>query len=508
MSTSQDDPQARLRRSVYLLLIMAGTGIMLGRILAIDAIGRTAIEDYRFDRILGEKAKRLRQKGLEGDRYDEALERERQRLLKLLPPLRRPFFSANDRSRWCAVRALVEPDMRVYETDAQGNTRWVPYAIDNVIQQPNWDTIDMVKHDGHLYSSKPPLLPTLIAGEYWLIYNLTGMSLATHPFALGRFMLLSINLLPLLVYFVLLSRLVDRFGATDWGRCLVMTAAVFGTFLTTFAVTLNNHVPTAICVLIALVAAVPIWFDNRRHWAYFAMAGLFAALAATGELPALAFAAALSVVLLWKAPRRTLLVYVPVAVLVAAAFFGTNWIAHQDLKPPYMHRGQTDKSDNWYDYTYEVNGKQYESYWNNPGGLDQGEPSWAIYAMHVLVGHHGIFSLTPVWLLSAAGVIMWLCRGRDPRLRELALLIGVVTLACLVFYLLRPLHHRNYGGVTSGLRWMFWLAPLWLLTMLPAADAMSGRRWTRAIVLLLLVASVLSASYPTWNPWVNPWIMD
>ena len=49
-----------------------------------------------------------------------------------------------------------------------------PYAIDKVIQQPNWDTIDMVKHDGHLYSSKPPLLPTLMAAVYWLIYRLTG----------------------------------------------------------------------------------------------------------------------------------------------------------------------------------------------------------------------------------------------------------------------------------------------------------------------------------------------
>ena len=25
----------------------------------------------------------------------------------------RPFLSANDRSRWCTVRALVEPDMQV-----------------------------------------------------------------------------------------------------------------------------------------------------------------------------------------------------------------------------------------------------------------------------------------------------------------------------------------------------------------------------------------------------------
>ena len=48
----------------------------------------------------------------------------------------------------------------------------------------------MVKHDGHLYSSKPPLLPTLMAGEYWVIYRATGATLARRiRTRVGRFML-------------------------------------------------------------------------------------------------------------------------------------------------------------------------------------------------------------------------------------------------------------------------------------------------------------------------------
>ena len=162
-----------------------------------------------------------------------------------------------------------------------------PYAIDKVIQEPNWDTIDMVKHDGHLYSSKPPLLPTLMAGEYWLIHRLTGATLGTHPYAIGRFMLVTINVMPLVIYFLLLARLVERFGTTDWGRMFVMAAAAFGTFLTTFAVTLNNHLPAAVCAMVALYAAVRIWFDGERRWRYFVVAGLFGALTAANELPAL-----------------------------------------------------------------------------------------------------------------------------------------------------------------------------------------------------------------------------
>ena len=58
-------------------------------------------------------------------------------------------------------------------------------------------------------------------------------------------------------------------------------------------------------------------------------------------------------------------------------------------------------------------------------GIDRGEPSPAVYALHVLVGHHGIFSLTPIWLLSAWGTLVWLVRRGDPRLRELAAIVGV-----------------------------------------------------------------------------------
>jgi hypothetical protein len=62
--------------------------------------------------------------------------------------------------------------------------------------------------------------------------------------------------------------------------------------------------------------------------------------------------------------------------------------------------------------------------------------------------------------------------------------------------------------MTSGFRWVFWLTPLWLISMLPALDVLSKRRWTQALALALLAFSALSASYPTWNPWSNPWIMD
>ncbi|HVX11846.1 MAG TPA: hypothetical protein VHC22_11745 [Pirellulales bacterium] len=462
-----------LRRSIYALLIAVSIGGTVGRIFAVNAV-----DNIRLEKHLKDQGRKDWQK-------------------------QRPFLSSNDRSRWATVRSLVELGT---------------YQIDEIVSQPNWDTIDMVKHDdqgraapapdeGHLYSSKPPLLATLLAGPYWVIHKLTGATLAEHPFSIGRGLLMLFNVLPLIIYFFVLARLVERFGTTDWGRAYVMTCAALGTFLTTFAVSINNHLSAAVCAAIALDAALRIWYDGEQRLRWFVVAGFFAAFAVANELPALAFAAAVALGLFYKAPWNTLKAFLPAALLVGAAAEGTTYLAHHSWIPPYAHRKA---EDNWYDYQFIRNGKVRDSYWSHPEArspIDQGEPDRSIYAFHALVGHHGIFSLTPIWLFSFLGMGL-LCRRRAPDWRALGLLLTSVSLVCIAFYLLRPQDDRNYGGMSSGFRWVFWLAPLWLVAMLPMADVLGARRWSRGLALVLLACSVLSVSYPTWNPWVHPWLLD
>ena len=501
MSSISDDPNARLRWSVYWLLITLSVGSMTGRILAVNSVDKTGVEKYRIEQRLKQRRAKLEARNVPEEKIRRDLAGLRPRLEKRYAAPR-PFLSANDRSRWCTVRALVEHGT---------------YAIDQVTREPNWDTIDMVKHKGrdgrgHLYSSKPTLFPTLMAAEYWVIHKITGATLGTHPFEIGRFMLITINVVPMVVFFVLLARLVERYGTTDWGRMFVIAAAVFGTFLTTFAVVINNHLIGAVSAMVVLYATVRIWYEDERRLRYFIAAGFFAAFTASAELPALSFFALFSAALLWKAPRETLLAYMPAALLVAAGSIGTNYIAHNDWLPAYAHRekGQDWETGNWYNFTYQRGEKETprKSYWadvENRSKLDQGEPSRAVYAVNVLVGHHGIFSLTPVWLLAVLGVgMLWFRRDRP--LRELAAAIAVISLVVIAFYLLRPLQDRNYGGDTCGFRWAFWFAPFWLFAMLPAADWSAGSRIKRCAAAVLLAVSVLSASYPTWNPWTHPWI--
>jgi hypothetical protein len=489
-----DDPRAPLRRGVYAILIALAAGSMIGRILAVNSVDVIKVDQSLVDKEVARRTAELKARGEPID--PDTIEQEARAKVRK----QRPFLGANDRSRWDTIRSLVEHGT---------------YAIDDIVAEPNWDTIDMVKHVGpdgkmHLYSSKPTLLTTLLAGEYWLINRMTGATLGERPYEIGRFMLITVNVVPLVIYFWLLGRMVERYGKSDWGRIFVIAGATFGTFLTTFAIVLNNHVTGAVTTLVAVYAAARIWYDGRREFRYFAVAGLMAAFTAADELPALSFFALLTAGLLWKAPKQTLIAYLPAALLVAAGFFGTNYLAHDSLRPPYMHRGEAGSPDDWYQFTYTRPGdpKEHASYWSEPKGIDLGEPSPAVYALHALVGHHGIFSLTPIWLLAIPGVVM-LGWGRDYRLRDLALLIAVVTIVCVGFYLfvVKPLD-RNYGGMTSGLRWVFWMAPLWLLATLPAADWLASRRWGRGIAYVLLAISALSASYPTWNPWTHPWLTN
>ncbi len=495
MTQLPSDATAQLRRGIYLLLIALTVGNMTGRLLAVNSVNRAEREKQLIAQELKEIRKTLKQQGLSDEQIQARLAEERVRVSSELQ-LQRPFLSANDRSRWLAVRALVE----------QGT-----FAIDGVVDRRLWDTIDMVQHQGrdgqlHLYSSKPPLLMTLIAAEYWVIYNLTGMSLATHPYVVGRLMLVTINILPMVLMLALVARLVEKLGSTDWGKVFTVASAAFGTMLLPFAVVLNNHLIAAVSASVALYSLVRIKYDGETRVRYFALVGIAGAFTAANELPALAFLAWLAL-MLWGVDRRAWLIgFLPAAAIVAVAFFATNYAAHESLRPPYMHRSETNPEDNWYDYSFTVEGVTRQSYWNDRQGIDRGEPSRAVYALHVLVGHHGIFSLTPIWLLSMCGLMMWM-RQPEPCRRQLAWGIAALTVVCLVFYIgFRPQHDRNYGGMTSGFRWMFWFAPLWLIAMLPAVDRSAKSSVRKAFVLTLLAVSVLSASYPTWNPWTHPWI--
>jgi hypothetical protein len=159
--------------------------------------------------------------------------------------------------------------------------------------------------------------------------------------------------------------------------------------------------------------------------------------------------------------------------------------------------------NNWYDFP--------GSYWaaNNPkrSAVDRGTAEPEKYLFHCLFGHHGIFSLTPIWILAAAGLVVAVS-DRWLGLRVLGALAILLTVVVISFYANQPEHDRNYGGQTSALRWTFWLIPFWLLGLIPIVQRFAAKPWQRLVLLLVLVLSALSAAYSWPNPWVHPWLSE
>jgi hypothetical protein len=391
-------------------------------------------------------------------------------------PIHTPLLSANDRSRWCTVWSLAE----------RGT-----FQIDEIIQHPGWNTIDKVFKDQHYYSSKPPMLTVVAAGLYWVLKQATGQDLLKNTFGVVQTILLVINLVPFAISLCLIAKLIERHARHDLTRIFIVFTAAFGTFLSTFLNTLNNHTVAANCVLWSIYPALKVLADGRRHWYWFAASGFFAALAVTNEFPAGIFLVGIGFLLARTDLRLTCLAFVPGMLVPLGVHFWLTYLQTGSLKPFYAGYGTAI-------YLYPG------SYWLNPQGIDRNLDSPGWYLFHCLIGHHGIFSLTPVFLLSLWG---WLRRPSSiaPDLRAMHYLGLLCTVVVLAFYMTRT-EQYNYGGVTSGLRWTFWLTPLWLWSMIPVLDAGLSSAWLRRLCLALLAVSVFSVTFPWNNPWTHPWL--
>lgn len=501
-----------------------------------------------------------------------------------------PFFSANDRSRWCTVASLVE--LGTWEIDEVINGSLSAQAGVPSTAAIQWDTIDKVVHRGrdgriHAYSSKPPVLSAFVAAEYWLLNKLTGWKLSREPVPVVRTLLTFNHVIGLAVFLVLLASFLERMLLADWTRYFIVAVAGWGTFLTTFSNTLNNHLPAAVTAMATLWLFDRWWRkEGRSPSLQLAGLGVVASLTVACELPALALLTAVTLLVIAREPVRGTLWLAPGIAAIAALFFWLNWSAHGTIRPAYSFRqdgavigtvngdfeaeldegrlpseiaervghpaaanpliGRPDSwtvEPNWPpdqfgnfwerrwivsdqegaglavvgyrgkgEYSIHEWGNWYDypgSYWRadneRKSPIDRGEQDQAVYALHLLVGHHGVLSLTPVWILAFAGMLpliasRWLGR------REIGWIVLAVTLVVIAFYLTRPAHDRNYGGQCCCARWLLWLAPLWLFSMAPVVQWLARWSWGRMACLALLAASIINALVPGANPWVHPWL--
>src|SRR5262245_55951185 len=178
-----------LYRTVAASLITVAVGGVAGRILSVARLSDPSLARA------------------EGDTTEKASKLGKWRTTRPEPM---PTHGDNDRSRWATVRALV--DQGTYVIGHREESGDGSYKDTGIVTEDGWTSIDKVlspeTHD--FYSSKPPLLPTLVAGGYWILRAGLGLSIVEDRWVVIRTLLVLVNLLPFWLYLVLLTRLLGE----------------------------------------------------------------------------------------------------------------------------------------------------------------------------------------------------------------------------------------------------------------------------------------------------------
>lgn len=345
------------------------------------------------------------------------------------------------------------------------------------------DTPDKVVIDGHSYSSKPPMLSVIVSGAYFIFSRLTGVTFSNSEQTAIGFINLFAGVLPylLLVYFFyrFLILLYDSSRTVILGL-LVFTFNFIGLG---YATDLNNHTPAAACLFISFYLAYMLHHGIRTSTGFWLLSGFLAGLASTFEFWFGFFAIGFFVYLASGNLRNTIRLFLPAAAVPVLIHFGLTWIATGSLLPVYLRPE-----------LYQFGG----GYWTNPVGIDALHEPKHIYFFHIILGHHGFLSMTPVFFLAVFSICNAI-RKKTSRFAE-ALTVGLPLLVIVLFLGIRT---RNYGGVCAGLRWMIAAMPLLFLFL---AEWIDRHRFRKALVLLLILA-LIGLSVLVDVPWsrAGPW---
>ena len=334
--------------------------------------------------------------------------------------------NANTGSRYATIESLV--DYGTYNIDASR------YLF----------TPDKVKARDHFVSSKPPLLPTYGAGVYWLLKRITGWNILDNEsivvWTVGVFTGWLSHLVFLLYFYKLCKLLLVR----QLAILVTLGAACFAYLGVAYATAINNHSVGAAFAVAGFYHAFKAkhGLGGKLEWVF---AGLALGILPAIDLSSLALTGLIGLYLGTKSWRYAFLLYLPAALpglvtqpLLAHAATGT-WI------PAYA-----DASLMTYKGSY---------FGGRRAGIDALFEPKSVYAFNVLVGHHGVFSMTPIFNFGLFEIVrrLWKREKFVPETIVFTICFTVVT----AFYIIRT---HNYGGWCVGMRWLVPVMP-WLLVM-------------------------------------------
>jgi hypothetical protein len=375
-----------------------------------------------------------------------------------------PYYEAinnpNENVRVWATRAIVEHQV---------------LNIDAVMSE--WGYVnDKAKNARHVYSSKAPAVS--FAGVPVLFVETELRKLCGWPAPGKREVTFWLRLvavkLPMLAFFWLFARYVERKTRSELARDLLLIALGLGTMLYPYGGLFVGHALAAAAAFAAFILVddprvdVPADQESRRIWLRIAAAGSLAALAVTLEYQAILVAVTLAVYLIVRR-RRAILPFAvgalpPAAALGAyhTALFGRPWtLPYANIENPVF--AQT----------------------AHKAGFDGlSLPHLEAFPAFLISPAYGLFAFSPVLLLGLGGAIFLVARG--PR-REAVL---TLVIAASMFLFISGMSNWRAGWCV-GPRYIASVAPFLLLPIVQLWPRLKKHAVATAAIVGLTIPSVL-----------------
>ena len=343
-----------------------------------------------------------------------------------------PFSGDTANSRMATVYALTHHN--TWQIDPEGLEN--PYAA---------RTVDKVRVGGKLYSSKPPVMPLIMTGIYAAtramgIYDLDREDDRLPLLKLQTLLLITVPFLLSGIAFLVVLR---QSGLDERLVGLGLLALLWGTEYAGYAGTLNNHVPSAAALIVAL--GVYRGVENKKDvqtgiWCL--VAGFALALAVTIDLPVAIFAVILAGAFVLKYSPRNVTLGIVGALFPVAVHCVVMMKLHGSPMP------------------FQTNGSYYqyeESYWRDPYGIDGLNHPLGLYLFNMTIGRVGVFLMYPIVTLGLIALVTQL------RTREQRFWAASVLCAFTILFFYYWLTTNNYGGASFGFRWMIIIGPFFVL---------------------------------------------
>lgn len=358
--------------------------------------------------------------------------------------------NANTGSRYVTIESLV--DFKTFYID----------------QSQYIKTIDKYKVGDHYISSKPATLPVIAAGIYWIYQRLTGKTLASNEAEVVRvigFSTSGVGHILFMLYFYRLCRLLFR---RQVAVTFALAGACFGYLGVGYATHINELSTSAALAICGLYYAVRIRHGrNPKPW-HWPFTGFVLGLLPAINLPAAAISGLIGLYLFGHDRRKTLLWFLPALMPGLIVHLALTYHISGSFKPFYFN-------------SELKNFKEF--HFRRTAAAGAPPESKITYAFNTLLGHHGLFSMTPLCIFGLYELVRSL---KARRLFAESVVVAASVATFLIFFIWRT---RNYGGACVGMRWYVPVMPLLLLYFGLWLDRV---RLTRALWGLTLLAFSIS----------------